>query len=166
MKPRLLALIAAAMLSIGGVAVFLAWPLVAQQQPSRIISASEAHSRAITGEVVLVDVRTPEEWRETGVPASAHAITMHQDPRAFVQQLLAVLDGDPSRPMAIICRTGNRTGGLAPQLIRAGFSNVVDVGEGVAGSRYGRGWFKSGLPTRPGSLASIPPKPTAKATAR
>lgn len=136
MKPRLLALIAA-VLSLGGLAVVLAWPLVAQHKPSRIISAAEAHSRAVAGEVILVDVRTPEEWRETGVPESAHAITMHQEPRAFVQQLLSALDGDPSRPLAIICRTGNRTGSLAPQLARAGFSNVVDVGEGVAGSRYG-----------------------------
>jgi rhodanese-related sulfurtransferase len=166
MKARTLTLVVAAALSIATFAAVLAWPLVAQQQSSRIISAAEAHSRALTGEVVLVDVRTPEEWRETGLPASAHAITMHQDPRAFVQQLLAALDGDPSRPLAIICRTGNRTGGLAPQLTRAGFGNVVDVGEGVSGSRFGRGWFKSGLPTRPGSLASIPPKPTAKASAR
>ncbi len=165
MKPRVL-VISAIALSLAGLAAVLAWPLLAQQQPSNIISASEAHAKAITGEIVLIDVRTPQEWRETGVPASAHAITMHQDPRAFVQQLLSTLDGDASRPFAIICRTGNRTSGLTSQLVRAGFSNVVDVGEGVAGSRYGRGWFKSGLPTRPGSLASIPPKPTAKASAQ
>lgn len=166
MTGRLKATLAAAALALGGIAVWLALPLNAQQPPARIISVGEAHAKAVAGEVVLVDIRTPEEWRETGVPASAHAITMHQEARVFLQQLLAAMGGDPSRPLAIICRTGNRTSGLLPQLIRAGFTNVVDVGEGVAGSRHGKGWFKSGLPTRPGAMASVPPTPSAKASAQ
>lgn len=122
-----------------------------------VMAPSEAHVKARAGEIVLVDIRTPEEWKETGVPASAHAITMHQEPRAFVKQLLAAMGGDNTRPVALICRTGNRSSTLQAELRKAGFSNVVDVAEGMAGGRNGKGWLKTSLPTRPGVMASAPP---------
>jgi rhodanese-related sulfurtransferase len=40
------------------------------------MSAREAHAKALAGELVLVDIRTTDEWRKTGVPASGYAITM------------------------------------------------------------------------------------------
>jgi len=121
------------------------------------IGAADAHDRASKGEIVLVDVRTPQEWKETGVPASAHAITMSQDGRALIAALDKALGNDRSRPLAIICRTGNRTAMLQPQLKAAGYANVLNVAEGVAGSRYGVGWYKAGLPMRPGSQATSAP---------
>lgn len=113
-----------------------------------IMSAADAHAKAAKGEITLVDVRTPDEWKQTGVPASAHTITMHQPGPQLLQQLDAALGGDRSKPLAIICRTGNRTGSLAGPLQKAGYTNVIDVSEGVAGSRAGQGWFKAGLPVR------------------
>lgn len=128
------------------------------------MSPTDAHAKAQTGEVVLVDIRTPEEWRETGVPVTAHAIDMYDDPKVFLQRLTAATGGDKSRPVALICRTGNRSSTLQAQLVRAGFSNVVDVSEGVVGGPNGKGWLKAGLPTRPGTQASIPPSLGAKAS--
>lgn len=122
-----------------------------------MMSATEAHAKAQAGEIVLVDIRTPDEWNETGIPASAHANNMHDDPRVFLQRLMSIVGSDRSKPIALICRTGNRSSTLQGHLARAGFTNVVDVSEGVAGSRQGKGWLKLGLPTRPGSLASVPP---------
>ena len=60
----------------------------------RSLSAAEAHARAAKGEVVLVDVRTADEWKETGLPASAHALTMHQEPRTFLQRLTQLMGND------------------------------------------------------------------------
>jgi rhodanese-related sulfurtransferase len=128
-----------------------------------LIPVAEAHARARSGEIVLVDIRTPEEWKETGVPESAHAITMHQDPRAFTQKILAAMGGDRTRPVALICRTGNGSSNLLAQMRRAGFTNVADVGEGMGGSRHGKGWLKSGLPVRPGSRAGAAPAVEQKA---
>jgi rhodanese-related sulfurtransferase len=129
-----------------------------------VIPVGEAHARAQAGEIVLVDIRTPEEWKETGVATSAHAITMHQDPRRFTQQVLAVMGGDRTRPVALICRTGNRSSNLQAEMRRAGFTNVADVGEGMAGSRHGKGWLKSGFPVRTGSQATAQPAIQHKAT--
>ena len=151
--------------------VLLALPVtvVAQQSArpaaaaAQTLSASDAHAKALAGEVVLVDIRTPDEWRETGVAASAHAINMYEDPKVFAERLLAAVGGDRSRRIALICRTGNRSSHLQAQLVRAGFNNVADVSEGMAGSRAGKGWLKAGLPTRPGAQASLPPSLSAKA---
>lgn len=121
-------------------------PALAQQVTK--MDAPEAHKKALAGEIVLVDVRTPEEWKETGVPASAHAITVHQEPQVFLSGLLKASGGDANRPIAVICRTGNRTTALSGPLSKAGFPNVINVAEGVAGGPNGPGWARRGLPIR------------------
>lgn len=128
----------------------------ASAQAPDVISATEAHQKASRGHLVLVDVRTPQEWLQTGVPASAHAVTMNQDGATMLAAIDKLVGNDRGRPLAIICRTGNRTGSLLPQLRRAGFTNVTHVGEGVAGSRHGAGWLKAGLPMRPGTAPGKP----------
>lgn len=125
----------------------------------RAMTATEAHAAALSGNVVLVDIRTAGEWKETGIPAAAHAIDMYEGPQAFTAKLLKITGGDPTRRIALICRTGNRSATLQAHLSKAGFTNVVDVAEGVAGGRSGRGWLKHGLPTRPASMASTPALP-------
>ena len=112
------------------------------------IEVRQAHARAKSGDIVLVDVRRPAEWRRSGVPASGHAITMHQDGGRFLAQLLAATGGNKTRSLALICATGGRTTWLQARLRRAGFSNLYNVTEGMMGSRYGAGWLKKGLPVR------------------
>lgn len=133
---------------------------------AKMLSVADAHQKAQAGEVVLVDIRTPDEWRETGVPATAHAITMHQDPRTFVKVLTEAMGGDRTRPVALICRTGNRSSNLQAELRSIGFTNVIDVAEGLAGSRHGKGWLKAGLPTRTGAAVAAVPRLPARSEAK
>lgn len=143
------------------VAAMLAWRMLgpAPVAAGEVMSPAEAHEKALKGEVVLVDVRTPQEWQQTGLPASAHAITMHQQGPDFVRQLDQALGGDRSKPLAVICRTGNRTGSLVAPLEQAGYKRVINVAEGMAGGRHGPGWVKTGLPLRKFETGrSAPPK--------
>lgn len=134
----------------------LAWPIVGNA--ADVISAKDAQAMARRGEAILVDIRTPQEWSETGVGTEAHAITMHQAPALFWGQLERVTGGDKSKPVALVCRTGNRSSGMQAELRKAGYTRVLNVGEGMAGSQHGAGWLKLGLGTRPGqSAASQPP---------
>lgn len=116
------------------------------------ISAEEALQGAREQRVVLVDVRTPAEWKQTGVaPGAARiSVTEHpQDDSGFVADVAALLGGDRSRPVALICRTGRRSA-MAEQLLeRNGFTQVYNVDEGMAGSAAGPGWLVRGLPTEP-----------------
>ncbi len=112
------------------------------------LDAPAAFEKAKAGEILLVDIRTPEEWKSTGVPTAAHAITMHQKPDEFLSKLREAAGGDDTRTIAIICRTGSRSTALAEPLTRAGFPNVVNVVEGVVGGPRGTGWIRRGLPLR------------------
>jgi rhodanese-related sulfurtransferase len=111
-----------------------------------VMSAPEALEAAEKGDVVLVDIRSREEWQETGVAEPALPISMHEG--GFVQKLLQAMGGDPSRRVALICATGGRTRYVQNVLASNGFGNVIDVAEGMMGSAAGPGWLKRGLPIR------------------
>jgi rhodanese-related sulfurtransferase len=119
-----------------------------EKRPS-IMSARAAHVKALAGELVLVDIRTPDEWRKTGVPASGYAITMDQDQARFIRKLAVATGGSRQKPVALICARGNRSALLQGRLKQDGFKNVIDVAEGVIGGERGVGWINSGLPIRP-----------------
>lgn len=125
----------------------LGW-LFGKQNLGDVLTAKEAHEKALSGDIVLVDVRSSAEWRESGVGASAHAISMHQDPQTFVTQLTEAMGGDRSKPLAVICATGSRTTYLQGALKKLGFSQPINVVEGMMGSGHGPGWIRQGLPVR------------------
>ncbi len=110
------------------------------------LTPDEAYTKALSGEIVLIDIRTPDEWAETGLPDVALQNDLYAPD--FIQKLLAIRDQNPDTPLALICRTGSRSGNATAQLYRAGLTNVIDVVEGVAGSGVGPGWFARGLPVR------------------
>jgi rhodanese-related sulfurtransferase len=95
---------------------------------------------------VLVDIRSRQEWKETGLAAPAKPISMHEG--GFLQKLMEVAGGDRNKRIAIICATGGRTRYLQHALAGAGFVNIIDVSEGMMGSPAGPGWLKRGLPVK------------------
>jgi rhodanese-related sulfurtransferase len=124
-----------------------AWP--AHAEPD--LGAPEAAAQVQAGKITLIDIRTPPEWKETGVARGAKQINMlhPQGAAGFVEQLLGEVKGDRSAPIALICRTGNRTTQVQRYLQSVGFTQVHNVKEGMAGSAAGPGWIKRGLPVEP-----------------
>lgn len=112
---------------------------------SSTMSAAEALAKTRAGEITLIDIRTPSEWRQTGIADGALTIDMTR--KTFVQEVLSAVDGDMNAPIVLICRTGNRTGYTLKALEKLGFTNVSHVAEGMAGSAAGPGWIRRGLPT-------------------
>ena len=96
------------------------------------------------GDVLLLDIRTPREWKQTGVSPLATPLNMRE--RSFGADLMALIDGNSDQPVALICASGGRSGYLAQVLSEAGFSEVYDVTEGMIGSGAGPGWIGAGLP--------------------
>ncbi len=109
------------------------------------IAADEAYAASKRGELLIVDVRTPTEWRETGIPEGAK--TAEFGSSAFVATVSAVVGPDNAKPIAVICRSGNRSTKAAAILSAAGFTNVLNIREGMAGSGAGPGWLRRGLQT-------------------
>ncbi len=113
-----------------------------------IIGVKEAYRRAAEGSIVLVDIRLPSEWLQTGIGVNAIAITMHQSLYKFVDALKKAAGGN-SRPIALICAEGVRSSAMQSTLKQFGFKGVIDVHEGMVGGPSGPGWIKAGLPVTP-----------------
>ncbi len=109
-----------------------------------IIDAQAAFKKAETGELLLLDIRSPQEWKETGTGTGAKKVSMHQP--GFLAKLDALTDNNKSKPVALICATGGRSNWLQGELVKRGYTNIIDVSEGMLGSSTGPGWLKRGLP--------------------
>ena len=117
------------------------------------ISADDALKRAQKGDITIVDIRLPVEWKKTGMPETAVGISLQDEkfkPRAdFVDDLLDLVDGDRNRPIALICASGARSAYAEKLLAANGFTNLHDITEGMLGGPNGQGWTKRNLPTSP-----------------
>ncbi|MFK7751353.1 MAG: rhodanese-like domain-containing protein [Sedimentitalea sp.] len=104
-----------------------------------------AHKSVTSGDVMLIDIRRPDEWKRTGTPQGAHLLDMRRED--FASVLTEIAAGDTDRPIALICARGVRSARTSLRLSAAGFTNIIDVPEGMLGSRAGPGWLKQNLPT-------------------
>ena len=114
-----------------------------------VIDVPTAQSRVASGEMTLIDVRSPAEWRKTGVARGSTPVTIHRPGgmAGFVAATARAVDGDRDRPVAVICATGRRSTLAAEALREAGFANVLNVREGMMGNRTdGPGWIGRKLP--------------------
>lgn len=95
------------------------------------------------GQLLLIDIRRPDEWERTGLAEGAIPIDMRRPD--FVEAVRAARL-DAAQPVAVICARGVRSQRLTTRLIEAGITPIVDVPEGMLGSFAGPGWLKRGLP--------------------
>ena len=117
-----------------------------------IVSAPVAALSATKGGVTIVDVRSPREWRQTGVATGARMVTIHNPKgiKAFVAAMTSAVGGDTARPVALICAAGVRSARAVRILTAAGFTKLKNISEGMLGRPdAGPGWLKRGLPVTP-----------------
>jgi rhodanese-related sulfurtransferase len=114
------------------------------------MSAPDALAGSQAAKLTLIDVRTPGEWKETGSPLGASRIDMNQPKgdAGFLEAVLKQTKGNKNTPVALICRTGNRSSKAQSFLESQGFTQVFNVREGMSGSGAGPGWLKRALPVQ------------------
>ena len=113
------------------------------------INAEQALAAAKAGKVRLIDIRTPQEWRRTGVAPGAGRVDYYRGPQNLLQSVTQMVGGDKNKPIALICHTGSRTSHAQKFLQSQGFTQVYNVKEGMAGGSAGPGWIRRGLPVEP-----------------
>jgi len=86
--------------------------------------------------VTVVDIRRKDEWEHTGIIKGSKTITFFDrtgriNPN-FLPEFTALVK--PDQPVALICRTGNRTK-VASQAIaqQLGYKKVMNVTHGITG---------------------------------
>jgi rhodanese-related sulfurtransferase/glyoxylase-like metal-dependent hydrolase (beta-lactamase superfamily II) len=88
-------------------------------------------------ELVVLDVREPDEFAEAHIPGSVHV------PYGQLMERLGELRAD--QPIAAVCSGGKRSGLAASLLQREGFSEVIHVGRGGVDT-----WRRGGHPVETG----------------
>ena len=79
--------------------------------------------QAVSG-AVLLDVRTPQEYREGHIPGSRNV------PLQTIDKVAAVVD-NKDKALFVYCYSGARSSQAAGMLQRMGYSNVTNIG-GIA----------------------------------
>ena len=108
------------------------------------LSVQEAFEHAARNEILLIDIRRPDEWARTGVGQGAQPLDMRR--ADFIPVLSALAEGNKGHPIALICARGVRSRAMGNRLAKAGFTRILDVPEGMLGSGAGAGWLRAGLP--------------------
>jgi rhodanese-related sulfurtransferase len=102
-----------------------------------------------------LDVRTEAEFEAGRVPGAYNVpVSRKSVPNQDFLAVIASHFGKDS-PLVVGCHTGSRSQRAAIMLAEAGYTNVVELRTGFAGSRdaFGRaeaGWSKKGLPIETG----------------
>jgi len=89
-------------------------------------------------DLVVLDVRTPEEFAEGHLEGAVLVDFYDTD---FTEQLAAL---DPDVPYLVYCRSGNRSGQTLSIMDDLGFDSAVDVDGGIVA------WAGAGLPVAGG----------------
>ena len=94
-----------------------------------IVTATAAVKSAAQGKTTIVDVRSPGEWRQTGIAKGAATVTIHNPNgvKAFVREMTKAVGGDKSKPIALICAAGVRSARALRILAANGFTNLRDI---------------------------------------
>lgn len=139
-------LAAAGLVALGGAGAYAAtwFNVSASNAGDGLLSAPQAHAAAAEGAILLVDIRRPDEWARTGIGQGAQPLDMRRPD--FTQALAQLAGGDTGAPIALICARGVRSRRLSAALTAAGFTNIIDIPEGMLGSGAGPGWLARGLP--------------------
>ncbi len=118
------------------------WLALPAHADSLIWGADKAVEALQKDEIILLDIRSPEEWSETGLPQGAWPVSLHQP--GFGEKLGAIIRANEDKTIALICAVGGRSASVLSHLKGLGISNFVDVSEGMLGSKAGPGWIKRG----------------------
>jgi rhodanese-related sulfurtransferase len=104
------------------------------------ISPAEAAKLVAEGKAVLVDVREPSEWAETGVAAPALLLPKSEFDAGQIGEWKDFLAKVGDKQIITYCRAGRRAGVVAAAL--------AEKGHKVANAGAFKDWQAAGLPVR------------------
>ena len=90
--------------------------------------------KILDSKIPIVDIRTSAEWVETGIVKDAITIMFFNENGGYdVNDFLTELNKkvDTTKPFALICRTGSRTGMIADFLSKELKYNVINLKGGM-----------------------------------
>ena len=99
------------------------------------INVADATLKINREDAIVVDVRETHEWDRGHIPSARHIALGQIDKR--IQEI----EKFKSRPVIVVCASGNRSSHACGALKRAGFEQVFNLAGGIGA------WTDAGLPT-------------------
>lgn len=110
---------------------------------SQTISVGQLAERDEQGNVDIIDVRTPLEFREVRAVVARNIPLDSIDPHSVMKER----NGSASEPLYVICKAGTRGAKAQQKFVDAGYENVINVEGGT------EAWVAAGLPVVRGKNA-------------
>lgn len=115
--------------------LFLLIPALAfAADPVKTVKADEAAKIITAGKVVIVDVRTPDEFKDGHIQTAKNIDIMAADFEAQLAKL------DKTQPTLVHCQAGGRSMRALKTFEKLGFKNLIHLDEGFGG------WEAAGKP--------------------
>jgi len=102
------------------------------------LSTIDAYNKLNASDLVLIDVREPNEWLMEGSPEGAKRIALQNT--QFTDEVLSFVENNKDQAIAVCCRSGMRGDKAARLLLNSGFTDVMNVEGGFMK------WRDEGLP--------------------
>ena len=96
-----------------------------QAEELETLSTTEFRNAIQSENILLVDVRTPDEFKAGKI---AEAVNWNYYDQDFMGKFEKV---DKDKPIYLYCRSGGRSGQAGEKLINAGYTNVHHLGGGI-----------------------------------
>lgn len=110
-----------------------------QAIPMNIITLEDARKLIDEGSVTIIDVRTPEEYREAHLERAVNIDISSAD---FLERIETL---DKSHPYLVYCASGGRSARAVAEMEQREFSVVYNLMGGIAG------WIRGGFPVEQGA---------------
>lgn len=102
--------------------------------PAKHVKADEAAKIIAEGKTAIIDVRTPDEFKDGHIKGAKNIDTMSKDFEAQLGKL------DKTQPTLVHCQAGGRSTRALPILEKLGFTNLIHLDDGFGG------WETAGKP--------------------
>jgi rhodanese-related sulfurtransferase len=114
--------------------LFLLPTFMLAADPVKHVKSEEAAKIIADGKTAIVDVRTPDEFKDGHIKGAKNIDIMSKDFEAQLSKL------DKTQPTLVHCQAGGRSTRALPILEKLGFTNVIHLDDGFGG------WEAAGKP--------------------
>ncbi len=108
--------------------------LMLAADPVKHVKADEAAKIITDGKVAVIDVRTPDEFKEGHIKGAKNIDIMSKDFEAQLAKL------DKTQPTLVHCQAGGRSTRALPVFEKLGFTHLIHLDDGFGG------WEAAGKP--------------------
>ena len=108
--------------------------LMLAADPAKHVKADEAAKIIADGKVAVIDVRTPDEFKDGHIQGAKNIDIMGNDFEAQLAKL------DKTQPTLVHCQAGGRSTRALKVFEKLGFTNLIHLDEGFGG------WEAAGKP--------------------